>query len=309
MNFFQIETFLMISKMQSISRASELLYLSQPTVSQRLKSLEEEIGFSLIVRKKGYRNIELTPKGEQFIPIAKKWMDLWTEIQRLSMDDVTQPLTLGCMDTLNAYVLPPLYKRIKGHNQKALFDLKIKTQDIKEIYRMVETKEIDIGLVFQKIPINTIITEELFSEKLYIIKLMSDPSEIRTAYHPSELDPTKEIFFNSSPTYQSWHDNWWSPSLHAYIEVDTEALILEFMDHEEFWSVVPISVVKAFEKHAHIKAYEILDPPEDRICYKITHKSPKESQIPAIRLFTDYLNNYIEELDHLDNHQRFFSRS
>lgn len=164
---------------------------------------------------------------------------------------------------------------------------------------MLEARDIDIGLVFTPLPSKNITVNPVFSERLFIIRLSTDPSEVRTAYHPSELDPTAELFLNCSPTYQAWHDNWWSPSVKPYVHVDTEALILNFMDHEDFWAVVPASVVKAFEKFKHIKAYEILYPPEDRVCYRITHRSPKENHIRSIQLFNDYLNKYIRSLDFL----------
>ena len=69
MNLAEIETFLMIVKTKNITKTAENLFLSQPTVSHRLKSLEEELDVKLIARKKGYKQIEITTQGEAFIPI------------------------------------------------------------------------------------------------------------------------------------------------------------------------------------------------------------------------------------------------
>lgn len=44
LNLSDVELFLMIVRTQSITKASELLFLSQPTVSQRLRTLEETLG-------------------------------------------------------------------------------------------------------------------------------------------------------------------------------------------------------------------------------------------------------------------------
>ena len=68
MNLSEIETFLMIVKTKNITKTAENLFLSQPTVSHRLKSLENELQVNLITRKKGYKQIELTTQGEEFIP-------------------------------------------------------------------------------------------------------------------------------------------------------------------------------------------------------------------------------------------------
>ena len=50
MNQADIETFLMLVKTQSITKTAENLFVSQPTVSHRLKLLEEELGVSLMIR-------------------------------------------------------------------------------------------------------------------------------------------------------------------------------------------------------------------------------------------------------------------
>ena len=55
MNLAEIETFLTIVNTKSITRTADLLFLSQPTVSHRLTSLENELGFPLVIRQKGDR--------------------------------------------------------------------------------------------------------------------------------------------------------------------------------------------------------------------------------------------------------------
>jgi DNA-binding transcriptional LysR family regulator len=50
-----------VSKKSISKAAEEILYLTQSTVSFQLKTLEEELGVTLIERRRGYRQIELTP--------------------------------------------------------------------------------------------------------------------------------------------------------------------------------------------------------------------------------------------------------
>jgi DNA-binding transcriptional LysR family regulator len=74
MNFNGIETFLAIVQTRNMTKAAEKLFLSQSTVSHQLKALEDEIGTVLVDRQKGYRTIELTPKGQAFVQIAERWV-------------------------------------------------------------------------------------------------------------------------------------------------------------------------------------------------------------------------------------------
>lgn len=305
MNSLQIETFLAIVDSGSISRASDVLYLTQPTVSYRLQSLEDELGFTLIERHKGHRNIELTVKGRAFVPLGTRWMQLWQDIQLLSASESKLPLSLSCTSSLNTYLLTPLYKDLVRNDSDALFNLTIWTQDTAGIYRMVESREADIGLVFENIPSKNLLIEPLFSEKLYVVRQCEDQNELRTAYHPAELDPENELFFNNSPAYQAWHNTWWNPSIRPYVLISSETLILDFMEHPRFWAVVPASVVKSFEKRPDIKAYELLFPPENRVCYRVTNRTPIDSHIRSMQVFNEYLKNYLRHLGYLEPQSGF----
>ena len=68
MNLAEIETFLMIVKTKNITKTAENLFLSQPTISHRLKLLEEELQVKLLTRKKGHKQVELTTKGRSLYP-------------------------------------------------------------------------------------------------------------------------------------------------------------------------------------------------------------------------------------------------
>ena len=77
MDLTDLEMFLTIVNTKSISKTADALFLSQPTISHRLKMLEKELDFPLIVRSKGLKQIELTTEGADFIPIAQRMVSLW----------------------------------------------------------------------------------------------------------------------------------------------------------------------------------------------------------------------------------------
>ena len=69
MNDKQITTFLEVAECLSFSKAAQNLFLSQPTVTHQITSLETEVGFPLFAR--GYRSIALTPAGRHFYEAMK----------------------------------------------------------------------------------------------------------------------------------------------------------------------------------------------------------------------------------------------
>ncbi|MFP7494352.1 LysR family transcriptional regulator [Terribacillus saccharophilus] len=68
MNIDGLESFLAIVSNKSISKASKALHITQPTLSTRIRKLEEELGFILLHRS--WDGIELTEEGYFFLPYA-----------------------------------------------------------------------------------------------------------------------------------------------------------------------------------------------------------------------------------------------
>jgi DNA-binding transcriptional LysR family regulator len=68
MNLEQIKTFLTVYQLGSFQKASEQLFLPQPTVSHRIHQLEKSVGKRLIVRRKSGN--QLTLEGKAFYPYA-----------------------------------------------------------------------------------------------------------------------------------------------------------------------------------------------------------------------------------------------
>ena len=70
----QLLAFLSVARYRSPSRAASELDLGQPTISDRLRSLERELGATL-VRRQG-RGVALTPEGEAFHSYAQRALDV-----------------------------------------------------------------------------------------------------------------------------------------------------------------------------------------------------------------------------------------
>lgn len=78
MELRHLRYFVEIAEQGHYGKAAKTLYVSQPTLSQQIQSLENEIGVELFVRSKRQiaRKVELTEAGEEFLISAKKILDL-----------------------------------------------------------------------------------------------------------------------------------------------------------------------------------------------------------------------------------------
>lgn len=77
MEYKQIEAFIAIAELKNITKAADTLFVSQSALSYRLKTLEEEVGVTLVTRNKGIASHRLTAKGEEFLSIAREWQAVY----------------------------------------------------------------------------------------------------------------------------------------------------------------------------------------------------------------------------------------
>ncbi len=289
MDYSTIETFLVIAKTGSLTKAAEILYVSQSTVSYRLKSLEQKLGNELIKREQGKGSITLTDKGEEFITVAQMWKSLLNETEVWKTQSSAHKLKIGCTDSLNTCIFSKLYRKLYSSDPPIV--LNIGSHWTVTIHEMIKSYEVDVGFVGWQIPSKYISSRPLFSERMVLIS--SVDSDFPASIHPSDLDPQNEIFLYAGPYYQSWHDYWWN-NKRENSTVDTISLLDTFIDFFDFWSIVPVSTAKTLKLRKSVKISEIIDAPPERVCYQITNRNPLPTSKRSLEVFNEYLEAYMK---------------
>ena len=113
MEIYQLRTFVTVARERSITRASELLFLSQPAVSAHIKAMEDELGLVLFERTP--RGMSLTGHGTKLCAKAEQMLalhqDLLDEARRIK-GRVSGKLRLGSNHSTSAQVMGKLLTRL-----------------------------------------------------------------------------------------------------------------------------------------------------------------------------------------------------
>jgi DNA-binding transcriptional LysR family regulator len=144
MQLGQVEGFLEVARRQNLSRAAEALFITQPALTARLRSLESEVGSALF--RRGRRGMALTDAGRAFLPYAERAMralrDGASAVDRLP---AAQELVLAAAPAISTYVLPHLLVRFEAANPDVR--LSVRTGHSEQVLEMAVRGDVDVALV------------------------------------------------------------------------------------------------------------------------------------------------------------------
>ena len=147
MTLHQLRIFECVGTVSNITKASEILHTSQPSVSQQLKLLEEEFGAKFFARQS--QGVELTYEGKQFLdavkPILTQAELVEKTFKRNPNGNRTVLLKIGGSNNVSADVLPHLLMTFKQTHPLVQFTLE--TNDSAVIEKRVLNSEVEIGLI------------------------------------------------------------------------------------------------------------------------------------------------------------------
>ncbi|ARC84234.1 bacterial regulatory helix-turn-helix, lysR family protein [Clostridium argentinense CDC 2741] len=137
--------FCQVAECESFSKASKILYMTQPAVSQAIMQLEKELDIRLFTRtpkgvnltKEGQLLYEYTSSAINLISVGEKKLE---EVKNLMVGD----LQIGVGDTISRYFLLPFLE--KFHSKYPNIKLKIINRTTLELCEMLKSGEIDIAL-------------------------------------------------------------------------------------------------------------------------------------------------------------------
>jgi DNA-binding transcriptional LysR family regulator len=284
-----IKTFLVVVRCKNFSKAAELLFTTQTTVSHRISALEKELGYPLISRRQGYRSIELTPQGLQFVPLAEQWMTLWDTSLAIKDTDHRPVLTIGATNRLNGYFLPPFFNHISQANQNFVAD--IRSYHSVEIASLIERRDLDVGFISTEAQSKNMNTVPFLKENIVMICQKGNYYK-EEFIHPYSLNIQHEVRFASNHQINTWHDHWWDRNKQPYVYVDTATIAVHHLNKPPLWTICPYSVATSLEKLYPIEIHKFAVEVPSQMSFLVYPTTPRPDKVPLIEDFLAKFRQY-----------------
>ena len=142
--------FLAVAQEEGITRAAELLHITQPTLSRQIAQLEEEMGVPLFDR--GTRKLVLTSEGLLLRRRAEEILELVDKTEREVTgqgEQIAGTVSVGCGDLDAVQVLPELFRGFRARYPAVNFELYTATAD--HIKERMERGLTDVGLLLEPV--------------------------------------------------------------------------------------------------------------------------------------------------------------
>ncbi len=169
MEIRQLIYFRAIIKTGGFGAAAELCSVSQPSLSQQIKKLEEQLGETLIIRARN--GCQLTSAGKLLWERAHPLLERWESTERMFTDELKDSqisISLGVIPTIAPYLLPDKIRQFRIHLPEVKIDL---SEDKTEILlQQILTGEIRFAICshLQTVP-SGITAETIFHEPLLAV--------------------------------------------------------------------------------------------------------------------------------------------
>ena len=183
MRLRHIEVFHAVMQTGSLSKAADLLCISQPAASKMLAHAERSLGMALFARTRGL--LQPTREAELLFAETKGLHERLESVRRLARNLSSHPgghLRIGCIPSLGFSLVPQtIAEFIKLCPEVSL---KIQTHHTEQLCSRLLSRELDVGLAFNPPPRPGVIATELGKAK---VVYLGPPDAINISSSPVEL--------------------------------------------------------------------------------------------------------------------------
>ncbi|MGC7404372.1 LysR substrate-binding domain-containing protein [Pandoraea pneumonica] len=168
MDVRQLRNFVAIVDSGSLSKAAERLLIAQPSLSQQLRTLEEELGTQLLIRSaQGVVPTEAGKTMYRHARVVLRQMEQIREEVREGGGSEAGPVAVGFPTTIAAILAVPLFQRVR--TQYPGIRLQIFESMSGYISELLANGRLDLAMLFRDSETRGISVMPLFDEELYVM--------------------------------------------------------------------------------------------------------------------------------------------
>lgn len=186
MNTKQLKYILTLAKEGSFSKAAEILNISQPSLSQYVKKIEQQLGAELFDRING--DVRLTNAGEAYVDTARKILDLEYHLEARILDVASHKsgsITVGTSPYMAATMMPKIAKAFQQVYPGMHIVIREGTTD--ELVDAMEHGEFDMCLTILPVDEKVFLVDKIGKEEMVLA--------VPSSYEPMDCSERSDCLY------------------------------------------------------------------------------------------------------------------
>jgi DNA-binding transcriptional LysR family regulator len=290
----QLRVFVYVAETESFSRAAELLFLTQPTVSQQIRSLEAELGVKLFERTPKY--VRITEHGQILFKKAKLILQTFDKaIEELDQLNkvVAGTLKIGASYSIGETFLP----RVMSYyaQQYPLVDLRMTVANTSEIINGVRNHLYDVVLISENIEFADLDIHQFMRDELVVIMPVQHPLRDKQNLQTDDLQNQIWVMREKGSGTRAFNDailhELQIKPLRTY-EFSSSQSVKEAVLTGLGVSIVSSWIAKKEESYGELLLRRIADKPMYRNFYVMQRKDRSNSRIQ--KSFIQFLKQFTD---------------
>lgn len=301
MNLKQLEAFVCVAETKSFSKAGKKLYLTQPTVSAHIQSLETELNCKLLIRTT--KDVLLSADGQKLYGLAKQMLQLEQTIYREFRDrksETSRTILAGASTVPGQYILPQLLSLFSRTYPQ--YRIKLMESDSMDVVRNVREGKLEVGFAGTKVEDETCVFEAFYVDRLMVV------TPNRPEYDRFEETgfPLEQLYNERLIIREDGSGTW--KETREYLEkagIDLKRIpIVAAMSNQETIkksvstgmgiSIISGAAAEDYVRQGKIRCFSIREGNISRKLYMVWNKANKPG--PAARVFVQFVREMYEYL-------------
>lgn len=299
MTIRHLKIFIAVAETGQMSKAAQRCYLTQPTVSQAIRELEDHYGTLLFERLS--RRLYITPSGKKLLSAARKLVAQYNQLEEeMRGENTIRHLRIGATMTIGACLLPELLNSLQ--QQIPGLELYSYIANTSIIERQLLDASLDIGLIEGMVANPDLISIPVIDDYLVLACSETHPFASRETISLRELEGHPFVMRERGSGTRSLFEHYIAEKhlkLNITCESNSTEAIKNAVIENQYLAVISARLLKKEAQTGKIHLYRNRNQSWNRCFYLVYHKDKHfTEEMSALKHLTEQnkypvLPNYI----------------
>lgn len=269
----KLHIFKVVAEQLSFTKASELLFISQPAVSKTIKNLEESYKSNFFIRKRN--SIVLTEDGSIFLAYVNRVLAIYKEMDQHFLEAsnaIPQHIHFGVSTTAANYILPKLLAKFQHQFPQVHFE--IKSGNSEEIERLILEEHLNFGITEGKNSNRQLFFKKFIKDEIVLVTNAKNATLKGNAISKSQLQElpiverekgsgTRDIIYETLKANNI-------KDLNIILHLNSTEAIKNYLYHSNSYALISINAVSEDLMANKLKIIDIKDVSMERWFYFVS---------------------------------------